>query len=284
MSSLSDYKFKDVGLDQLLATSVPAMHGVTQATNILERFNISNNFYKTDQTTLGTGISNYSYQGNNLVQYLPKYIQYNGVQTDTTINIADYNHIGGFLIGGGGGGGGGGGANRDGDNHNGGDGGFGEYGQINEFYHNVATSNEMRIVTGNKGNGGGGGGSRENRSGYDGGHGNDGGDSYIQVRSNTNYGWVTIETASKGAGGEHGDGGSDNGHGSNGYHGDDNNWNSKYNSNSEGTFSNSSNLTRNRGNWGAGDNSGGGGNLDNRRGDSGGSGSDGSALIFLMKK
>ena len=268
MSDLNNYKYNNVSLGNLLATTKPAINVTAVNDDVLDDFNINKTFYTANQddyTGIKCGITNYSVDGITISTYLPHFIQYaEEVTTNEPLDVSNYNHIYGFLVGGGGGGGGGGGANREGNNSNGGDGAWGQMGQSVEFKRDVTDISSIYINVGGKGGAGTGGGNRENRPGNSGNQGFSGGNTSII------YGDQTISAL--GGGGGNGGGG-----GSSGDNGDGGNTNSNYNTNTS-FFNGNSNLARNAGNGGGKGNS---GSFPTPGG--GGTGSNGSALIFLVK-
>ena len=270
MSDLNNYKYNNVSLGNLLATTKPAINvtAVTADNNVLKnRFNINKTFYKANQddyTGIKCGITNYSVDGTTISTYLPHFIQYDEeVQINKQLDVSNYDTIYGFLVGGGGGGGGGG-ANREGNNSNGGDGAWGQVGQSVEFDLDVSNNNYIYINVGGKGGAGTGGGNRENRPGNSGNQGFSGGTTSIE------YGTRIISAV--GGGGGNGGGG-----GSSGDNGDGGNTHKNYTEDTS-VFNGNSNLARNAGSYGGRGNS---GSFPTPGG--GGTGSNGSALIFLVK-
>ena len=151
MSDLNNYKYKNVSLGKLIATTEPAINVTVVNNDVLDKFNINKTFYTANQddyTGIKCGITNYSVDGITISTYLPHFIQYaEEVKTNEELDVSNYNHIYGFLVGGGGGGGGGGGANREGNNSNGGDGAWGQVGQSVEFNLNVTNINSIYIIS-----------------------------------------------------------------------------------------------------------------------------------------
>jgi hypothetical protein len=271
-SSLSNYKYKGVSLDSLLATTQPAIDTTTiNSTDIITALNLStsSNYYKANAGygNIKVGDVGYSYQNTGFDDYLPTFFQINNETQSGNLDVTGFNKIAGFLVGAGGGGGGGGGANRGGNNHNGGSGGNAQRGQLVGFESGI-TTNSIYISVGNKGTGGGGGGNRPNRDGTGGSGGNAGNSTFIKVyETDTN----PIAIAAGGGKGNGGGGGTPNQNGSGG------NTESNYTSDNS-IFTGGCNLTRNGGNGGSKGNS---GNMPTP--ESGNDGSHGGAVIFLIK-
>ena len=285
VASLSDYKYKGVGLDQILATTDPPVNGVntistTHSTNIMNiHYNTNKTFYSTTLTAIQSGLTSYKGTGGAVSYLVPQW--YATTQTNETknYNVSAYNRMAGVLYGASGGGGGGGGANREYDNHNGGTGGAGQTGQLVQFKDlDISSYTTISVTTGSAGNGGNGGRSHENNSGVLGGQGNVG--NATTIKSGT----PILVSADGGGGGKGGNGGTGSGNGNTGAVG-------------TGRAADSKNIhanldldaSRSGGSGGAGDphlNASGNdtGNLTNewRKGKVGNSGKHGSMIIFLM--
>ena len=276
---VSNYKYKNTGLDLLLANSEPKMNGITATT--LSGFNINSTFYTS--TSIGSGIGGYLYQGASISNYVPYFVQIDGGEVgaeakESVIDISNYDKISGYLVGGGGGGGGGGGANRDGFNRSGASGAAGQQGQIVEFKDIIISGvTQLKISTGSGGGGGGGGTSQEYNTASPGDAGAAGGDTKIDTYDTVNSTYPNILTALGGGKGNGGGGGSS---GQGAHYG---NTESTYTADVS-EFDASSNFTRNAGGGGGGvDKDHPSPNINGVRGGDGNGGSIGSALVFLLK-